>query len=102
MNGIPFSFILALSIALFAIGLCGVMVRRNILLILMSVEIMLNAGNLLIVGMAQLIGDISGQILVFFAMIVAAVEVSVGLGIFVLVYRHFRSTNMDQFSELKG
>ena len=87
---------------LFTIGVVGVMVRRNPLVMFMCVELMLNAVNLSFVALARKLGDIGGQTTVFFVMVVAAAEVVVGLGIIVSIMRRRPSTTVDDLAELKG
>lgn len=94
------SLVLYLSVALFTVGLIGVTCRRNVLIMLLSVEIMLNAANLAFVGFSRLHQNIDGQIMVFFAMVVAAAEVAVGLAIVIAVYRLRQETNVDESREL--
>lgn len=93
---------LLLSALLFAIGVVGVMVRRNPLVLFMCVELMLNAVNLSFVAFADRMGDIRGQSVVFFVMVVAAAEVVVGLGIVVAILRRRPGATTDDMSELKG
>ncbi len=93
---------IALSAVLFAIGALGVLLRRNALIIFMSIELMLNAANLLFVAFARELGDIDGQIFVFFTMTVAAAEVAVGLALAVVIFRNRHSTNIDEMHLLKG
>ena len=92
---------LLLSALLFAIGVVGVMVRRNPLVLFMCVELMLNAVNLSFVAFARQMGDIGGQSTVFFVMVVAAAEVVVGLAIIVAVYRARRSASVDDANLMK-
>ena len=92
---------LIVSAALFVIGLFGMLVRRNILMVLLSIELILNAANLSFVAFSSFLGDLTGQVVVFFTMIVAAAEVTVGLAIVVLFYRKKSSTNTDDLNELK-
>lgn len=92
---------LVLSAILFAVGLYGVIARRNILLVLLAVELMLNAANLSFVAFAGQNSNLSGQVVVFFTMIVAAVEVTVGLALVILLYRKCRSTRVDRLGTLK-
>jgi len=99
---IPNQWYLLLSIALFCIGVCGVLIRRNALIVLMAIELMLNAVNLLLVVSSRVHSDLSPQVFVFFIMIVAAAEVAVGLALFTMIYRHTGYTDTDTFSELKG
>ncbi len=101
-TGIPLSLMIALSAVLFLIGALGVLIRRNALVIFMSVELMLNAANLAFVSFAQAFGDLSGQVFVFFVMTVAAAEVAVGLALIVTIFRTRHSINIDQLNGLKG
>ena len=93
---------LVLAAVLFSIGLVGVMVRRNPLVLFMCIELMLNAVNLTFVSVAHHLGDIGGQTTVFFVMVVAAAEVVVGLGIIVSVMRRRPEATADDLAELKG
>jgi NADH-quinone oxidoreductase subunit K len=92
---------LALSAVLFSIGAAGVFVRRNLITILLSIEIMLNAANLTFVAFGRAHGTADGQIIVFFVMTVAAAEAAVGLAIIIALFRHRESLNPDSFSMLK-
>ncbi len=92
---------LALSAILFAIGMVGVLLRRNAIVVFMCIELMLNAVNLALVALAQLHGT-SGQIMVFFVMTVAAAEAAVGLAIILAIFRHTKSVDLTQFNLLKG
>ena len=87
--------------ALFAIGLLGILIRRNILMILLSTELILNAANLSFVSFSSFRGDLSGQVVVFFTMIVAAAEVTVGLAIVLLLYRKKQTTSTEDLHSLK-
>ena len=89
------------SAALFCIGLAGVLTRRNVLLILLSVELMLNAANLLFVAYAKAWGDLQGQLIVFFIITVAAAEVTVGLAIAILLMRQRNTLEADEVRSLK-
>jgi NADH-quinone oxidoreductase subunit K len=93
---------LILAAVLFGIGTVGVMVRRNPLVMFMCVELMLNAVNLTFVALATKMGDIGGQTIVFFVMVVAAAEVVVGLGIIVSILRRKPGATADDLAELKG
>lgn len=93
---------LALSLVLFAIGGLGLLIRRNVLIMFMCVELMLNAANLAFVSFARQLNDIGGQALVFFVLVVAAAEVVVGLGIVVAIFRRRRTTTADDLHLLKG
>ena len=91
----PIAYFLMLSAMLFAIGTVGVLVRKNALVIFMSVELQLNAVNLALVAFARMHGDLEGQVLAFFSMVVAAAEVVVGLAIIVAMYRRRRTVDVD-------
>ncbi len=91
-----------LAIVLFSIGVMGVLIRRNAIIVFMCIELMLNAVNLLLVAFSKLHNDPGGQLFVFFIMVVAAAEVSVGLAIIVMVYRHTRSNDIDILNRLKN
>ena len=97
----PIAYFIVLSGALFAIGTAGVLLRRNALLIFMSVELQLNAVNLALVAFSRMHGDLTGQVLAFFSMVVAAAEVVVGLAIIVAVYRRRQSVNVDEARTLR-
>ncbi len=99
---IPLSWSLALSALVFTIGLVGVLVRRNALVIFMSVELMLNAANLAFVAFARALGSVDGQVFVFFVMTVAAAEVAVGLAIIVNMFRLRETVFVDEINLLKG
>jgi NADH-quinone oxidoreductase subunit K len=98
----PISYYLLLSGILFTIGTLGVLIRRNALVIFMSVELQLNAVNLALVAFARQQGNLTGQVLTFFSMVVAAAEVVVGLAIIVSLYRKRQSTDVDDADLLKG
>ena len=98
---IPLTHYLLLSGLLFAIGLVGITTRRNILMILLSIELMFNAANLAFVAYARAWGDVGGQIVVFFIITVAAAEVTVGLAIAILLSRQLKTLNADEVSLLK-
>ena len=98
---IPLSYYLILSAILFSIGTAGVFMRRNLITILLSIEIMLNAVNLSFVAFGRHWGDVDGQIIVAFVMTVAAAEAAVGLAIVVALFRHRESLNPDAFTSLK-
>jgi NADH-quinone oxidoreductase subunit K len=97
----PIAYFLVLSAILFAIGSVGVLVRRNALVMFMSVELQLNAANLALVAFSRMHGNLDGQVLAFFSMVVAAAEVVVGLGIIVAVYRRRQTVNVDELKELR-
>jgi NADH-quinone oxidoreductase subunit K len=98
---IPLSYYLVVSAVLFAIGTAGVFLRRNLITILLSIEIMLNAVNLSFVAFGRQFGNFDGQIIVFFVMTVAAAEAAVGLAIVIGLFRHRESLNPDAFASLK-
>jgi NADH-quinone oxidoreductase subunit K len=98
---IPLSDYLIVSAILFAIGTAGVFMRRNLITILLSVEIMLNAVNLTFVAFGRYLGSVDGQIITFFVMTVAAAEAAVGLAIIIALFRHRESLNPDAFTSLK-
>jgi NADH-quinone oxidoreductase subunit K len=98
----PISYFLVLSAMLFSIGTVGVLVRRNALVIFMSVELQLNAVNLALVAFSRLHENLDGQVLAFFSMVVAAAEVVVGLAIILNVYRRRQSASVDDASVLRG
>jgi len=103
MNGMPtLDQYLVLSAILFAIGTAGVFVRRNVITILLSIEIMLNAVNLTFVAFGRALGSSDGQIIVFFVMTVAAAEAAVGLAIIIAIFRHGQTVNLKNINLLKG
>jgi len=95
-----FNYVILASI-LFAIGVMGVLIRRNIIIIFMAIELMLNAVNLLMVGFSVHHGDADGQVFVFFIMAVAAAEITVGLAILMMIYRNTGSVSVDSLKNLK-
>lgn len=101
MRMLPGSYYTGLSAVLFAIGVTGVLVRRNPLVIFMSIEVMLNAANLALVGFGAQLGNAEGQVLVFFVMTVAAAEVAVGLAIIVAIFRLRRRLSVDDLSAMR-
>ena len=102
MTAVPPAYYVGLSAILFTIGVVGVLVRRNPLVIFMSIELMLNAANLAFVAFARAMGSVDGQIFVFFVMTVAAAEVAVGLAIIVNLFRLRESVFVDEVNLLKG
>lgn len=102
MSGVPTAWFLLLGAILFTIGAVGVLVRRNVLIMLMCVELMLNAVNLTFVALGRELSSLTGQIFVFFVIVVAAVEVAVGLAILVELNRLRQTADVDEVSELKG
>ena len=99
---IPLPWLIGLSAIIFTIGVVGVLVRRNALVIFMSIELMLNAANLAFVSFASHMKSIDGQIFVFFVMTVAAAEVAIGLAIIVHLFRLRETVFVDEISLLKG
>lgn len=97
----PINYYVFLSLLLFAIGMAGVLLRRNAIIVFMCVELMLNAVNLLMVAFSKYYGMSEAQVFVFFIMVVAAAEVAVGLSIIVMVYRKIHSTDINLLNRLK-
>jgi len=102
LNEIGIENYIFLSVLLFCIGVFGVLYRRNAIVVFMSIEIMLNAVNLLFVAFSTYHQDTEGQVFVFFSMVVAAAEVAVGLAILVSVFRNLGSIDIDNLKNLKG
>jgi NADH-quinone oxidoreductase subunit K len=100
-HGVPLSSYLVLSAILFTVGVVGFMTRRNIIIIFMSVELMLNAANLAFVAFSRFLNSMDGQIFVFFVMSVAAAEAAVGLAIIIAVYRTRETVNADEVNLMK-
>jgi len=98
----PIAYFLLLGALLFSMGTVGVLVNRNALRIFMSVELQLNAVNLALVAFSRMHGNLSGQVVAFFSMVVAAAEVVVGLAIIVTVYRRRQSASVDDLTVLRG
>jgi NADH-quinone oxidoreductase subunit K len=98
---IPLSHYLIVSAILFALGSAGVLMRRNLITILLSIEIMLNAVNLSFVAFGRFRGDVDGQILTFFVIVVAAAEAAVGLALVLALFRHRESLNPEAFTSLR-
>lgn len=99
---VPAQYLLSLSAVIFVIGALGVLIRRNAIIIFMSVELMLNAANLAFITYARSFQSMDGQIFVFFVMAVAAAEVAVGLGLIVAIFRSKQSIDVDQMNSLGG
>jgi len=97
----PIGFFLVLSALLFTIGTVGVLIRRNALVIFMSIELQLNAVNLTFVAFSRMHGEVDGQVLAFFSMVVAAAEVVVGLAIIVSIFRRRAAANVDDVNLLR-
>src|SRR4030067_585433 len=98
---VPVTYYLLLSGVLFSIGVLGFLIRRNVLVVFMSIEIMLNAANLAFIAFAREMGSLSGQVIVFLVMTVAAAEAGVGLAIIILFYRNKKSANVDDGNLMK-
>ena len=101
MTGVPLSWYLILSAVLFVLGVAGFLFRRNIITVFMSIELMLNAVNLTFVAFAHQWHQVSGQIFVFFVMVVAAAEAAVGLAIIIAIFRTRNTLNVDQVNLMK-
>lgn len=99
---VPTSYYIILSAILFALGVAGVLMRRNAILIFMSIELMLNAANLAFVAFARSMVDLDGQVFVFFVMTVAAAEVAVGLALIVAIFRTKASIDIDDLHSMEG
>jgi len=93
---------LLLASLLFTIGMVGVLIRKNVLVIMMSIELMLNAANIVFVAYSRYLGNLDGQVMVFFVMAIAAAEAAVGLAIAVAIYKRFQGINIKFFENLKG
>ena len=98
---IPLNSYVLLCTVLFCIGVMGVMLRRNIIVIFMSIELMLNSVNLLLAAFSVYHGNPGGQVFVFFIMVVAAAEIAVGLAILVMIYRNVRTVDINELNKLK-
>ncbi|HVN28172.1 MAG TPA: NADH-quinone oxidoreductase subunit NuoK [Candidatus Binataceae bacterium] len=98
---VSYGWIMALSAAIFTIGVAGVLLRRNILVMFMSIELMLNAVNLAFVTLARRMGSMDGQVIVFFVMTVAAAEAAVGLAIIISIFRNRETVNADELRLMK-
>jgi len=101
IQSVPLNHYILLSTIIFSIGVMGVLIRRNAIVIFMSVELMLNAVNLLLTAFSVYRGDASGQVFVFFIMALAAAEVAVGLAIIVMIYRNTNSVDINVLNRLK-
>jgi len=99
---IPTSYLIGLSAVLFALGVMGVLIRRNPIVMFMSVELMLNAANLAFIAFARQRAELAGQVFVFFIIGVAAAEVAVGLALIVAIFKTKHSIDVDQIRSLKG
>ncbi len=102
INGVSLNYYIILSTVLFCIGVLGVMIRRNAIIMFMCIELMLNAVNLLMVAFSRHFGDTNGQVFVVFIMAVAAAEVAVGLAILMMIYRNAKTSDTEVLNQLKG
>ncbi|MGE5302653.1 MAG: NADH-quinone oxidoreductase subunit NuoK [Alphaproteobacteria bacterium] len=98
---VPLNYYLILSALVFAIGVIGVLIRRNLIVVLMSIELMLNAVNLTFIAFSRYLGSIAGQVIVFFVMAVAAAEAVIGLAIIISVFRHRQTLDPQELHLLK-
>jgi NADH-quinone oxidoreductase subunit K len=99
---VPIEYYIVVSAIMFTLGALGVLVRRNAIIIFMSIELMLNSANLAFVAFSRQYNELNGQVFVFFVMTVAAAEVAVGLALIVAIFRTKNSIDVDQMSSLKG
>ena len=99
---LPTIFYIGLSVLLFVIGVCGVLLRRSTLMVFRSIELMLNSANLALVTFANQRQSIDAQIMVFFVITIAAAEVAVGLALLVMIFMRKKTTNIDTMTTLKG
>ncbi len=99
---LPTIFYIGLSVLLFVIGVCGVLLRRSTLMVFMSIELMLNSANLALVTFANQRQSLDAQIMVFFVITIAAAEVAVGLALLVMIFMRKKTTNIDTMTTLKG
>jgi NADH:ubiquinone oxidoreductase subunit K len=102
MSILPLSYFLLAGAALFSIGLATVLVKRNVIAVLMGIELMLNAANLNLVAFSRFDPALQGQLFALFVLIVAAAEIVVGLALVLQVYRHFQTVHLDEIRELKN
>ncbi|SFS14429.1 NADH dehydrogenase subunit K [Granulicella pectinivorans] len=102
MAPVPIAYYLVLAAILFSIGACSFLIKRNIVTIFMSIELMLNAVNLTFVAFAHMWHQVQGQIFVFFVMVVAAAEAAVGLAIIIAIFRTRQTLNVDQINLMKN
>lgn len=99
---IPLSHVLLLSVVLFGLGVTGFIIRRNVITIFMCIELMLNAVNLAFVAFSRQLGNLDGQLFVFFVIVVAAAEAAVGLAIIIALYRNRESLSIDEINSMKN
>ena len=98
---IPIEYYLILSAFMFSVGIVGVLTRRNAIIVFMCIELMLNSANLTLITFSSYLGDVGGQLFVFFVMAVAAAEAAVGLAIIIAIYRNKLTVNIDQINILR-
>ncbi len=101
MNTIPIEYYLLISAFMFSVGVAGVLIRRNAIVVFMCIELMLNSANLALVTFSSYLGDPAGQVFVFFVMTVAAAEAAVGLAIIIAIFRNKLTVNIDQINIFK-
>jgi NADH-quinone oxidoreductase subunit K len=101
VSAVPLNYYLILSAVVFSIGVVGVLIRRNLIVVLMSIELMLNAVNLTFIAFSRFLGSMEGQVVVFFVMAVAAAEAVIGLAIVISVYRHRQTLDPQEMQLLK-
>jgi len=101
ISGVPLTYYLSLAGAMFSIGVLGVLLRRNAVVIFMSVELMLNSVNLVFIAFSKSMGNIGGEVIVFFVMAIAAAEAAVGLAIVIAIHRHKKTVFVDEINLLK-
>ena len=102
MSGVPINYYLYLAAVLFSMGMFGVLVRRNALVVFMCIELMLNAVNINLVAFSAQLNDAAGQVFALFVIAIAAAEVGVGLAIVLLIYRNRVAVNLDEIDLMKG
>lgn len=102
MSSVPLSHFLVLAAVLFGIGAVGIVIRRNAIVVFMSIELMLNAANLTFLAFARHYGDADGQVIAFLVMAIAAAEAAIGLAILLLVFRHRHSVLVDSLRQMRG
>lgn len=101
MNSIPIEYYLVLSAFMFTTGIAGVLIRKNAIVVFMSIELMLNSANLTLVAFSSYLGSSTGQVFVFFVMTVAAAEAAVGLAIIIAIFRNKLTVNIDEINIFK-
>ncbi len=102
MSGVPLIYYLILAVIMFSLGAVGVLVRKNALVVFMSLELMFNSANLLFITFANFYKSLNGQVLVIFVMTTAAAEVAIGLALMVAIFRSRHTIDVDQMNSLKG